>query len=833
MKEFYEGKLKEMEETLAERVSERDQLLQDLENATGRTTRSSERLKAKLQEKEEQIAALKRMQENFRKQTIAAKQKAADKGNLIQLQNDVKLMKRRKADMQKELASEKRNHAKDVNMLNKVVMQKDREISKIQRASNRHEMDAQKAKQVSKTRLEELAHLKKTLKSYKRSAGLDPVLVGRRQSSRNANQNAVSAPKGECASSVDADLLRDFFDQKVAHVVRKEALVDKLAKEWEEYFELNTRLNELSQEPESDESLEALQTLEVQLQFQNDKIRKLAKRLGTTGLSSSETAHDDPALSKKGDSFLFDEEFSGLCSGSTPEHSRSTASKVLFGMIVRERRRVAALAKTASSLDERLHAAEKNVEASEAALRSYIDEHHQEVVELTQAHQDHILSLMDMVKVEADGASGPSEEKFQKKLLVLANERVALLEDELTELRAEKSDMEEFTAKLEEMKGLLESKTEECENLEEARNVLRTVLRQLRDEAAKYRGAQSDGGDDLGTSVVRMVDEYLHPASPLRLSPDRNTPGRSTSRTSRGSTIRSPRLKKHIELMHSSDSDSGPEDDEEEAGVPAWSNNIMADLALIAEGKVPKSLQSPKILDEASQLEWSSLASTSAIRPTDSRTNTSATGGRKKSAAAQSDEQLSIDTGEGDGVPSENDPHIYQSVFDRLGSPSHFTGTQKERFHDHEAKRSQSAEEAASRVLHNILDDKEDEPVNGSESHTSSEKPTSSSRSDYVKQNVFDRLQKTTTLAAAVRQNETLHNDSRQSGDNLPRISPNSAAPDNTAHAAAKPEPKNATVPAPREKKPQTKQSQNVFERLSKTTTEAYAKKTNRWGQEG
>jgi len=223
-------------------------------------------------------------------------------------------MKRRKADLQKELASEKRSHAKDVNNLNKIVMQKDREISKIQRASNRHALEAEKAKQVSKNRLEELAALKRTLKNYKRSAGLDPVLVGRRQSRPNPRSkgSVVANDNGNSAASFDADSLRDFFDKKVAHVVRKEALVDKLAKEWEEYFELNTQLNELASEPETDEMAESLQTLEVQLQFQNDKIRKLAKRLGTKNLSHDS---DDAALSKEGDSFLFDKEFSNLCSG--------------------------------------------------------------------------------------------------------------------------------------------------------------------------------------------------------------------------------------------------------------------------------------------------------------------------------------------------------------------------------------------------------------------------------------------------------------------------------------------------------------------------------------
>ena len=523
--------------------------------------------------------------------------------------------------------------------------------------------------------------------------------------------------------------------------------------------------------------------------------------------------------------------------GHTPDLSRRKAAKVLFGMIVRERRRVAALAKTASSLDDRLHAAEKAVEVSEASLRSYIEEHRQEVVELAQTHQDHILSLMDMVKVESDTATGPSEEKFQKKLLVLANERVSLLEDELSEMRAEKTEMEQYGVQLEELKESLDAKTTECEQLEETRNNLRTLLRQLRDEALKYQGMSSNFGGDLGSSVVRMVDDFLHPASTSTLQ-SKNGATLDVPRRS----LPSPRLKKHIELMHSSDSDSAPEEDEDD--TPEWSSNIMADLALIAEGKIPASLNSPQILVEASQLEQDTITGRSVVSSSINR------GTRRKKDTSQPKElsppyaapsyALSssigglgcIDTNENDTLHSENDPHIYQSVFERLGSPSHFTGTQKERFQDHEAKRNQAAEEAADRVLHSILDEK-DEDIGNNRTESASEKASASSRTEYVKQNVFDRLQRTTTLAAAVRQNETR--------ESAPRISPASSA-DHATHPS-KQETKNA-ISQSREPstgsdiqgKPGPERSeafragyskQNVFDRLQKTTTQAAAVRQN------
>ena len=105
---------------------------------------------------------------------------------------------------------------------------------------------------------------------------------------------------------------------------------------------------------------------------------------------------------------------------------------MLFGMVVRERRRIAALAKVASSLDERVLATEKALVVSEAALRSCLEDYRQDVADLEQRQHDQIICLADMVTESADRMNIEAEgdeqaiAKFQKKLLVLANERVSL-----------------------------------------------------------------------------------------------------------------------------------------------------------------------------------------------------------------------------------------------------------------------------------------------------------------------------------------------------------------------------------------------------------------------
>ena len=112
--------------------------------------------------------------------------------------------------------------------------------------------------------------------------------------------------------------------------------------------------------------------------------------------------------------------------------SKNMAARVLFGMIVRERRRIAALAKVASSLDDRVLATEKALVVSNAALRSCLEDHRQDVADLEQRQHDQIICLVDMVSESADRKDIEAEEDlqsvamFQKKLLVLANERVSL-----------------------------------------------------------------------------------------------------------------------------------------------------------------------------------------------------------------------------------------------------------------------------------------------------------------------------------------------------------------------------------------------------------------------
>jgi hypothetical protein len=166
---------------------------------------------------------------------------------------------------------------------------------------------------VARSRLAELAQLKKALKLYKRGVGLDPVIVGRRQVRTKGHGEGDTARNSEGAT-IDVDSIRDYFDGIVASVVQKEVQVDKLVKEWEEYFELNTRLKDfLNGDVEPDAS--DLETLEVQIRYKNDRIRKLARRVHKQDLPTQ--INELQEVSSQRDTFLFDANFSKLCSGTT------------------------------------------------------------------------------------------------------------------------------------------------------------------------------------------------------------------------------------------------------------------------------------------------------------------------------------------------------------------------------------------------------------------------------------------------------------------------------------------------------------------------------------
>lgn len=566
----------------------------------------------------------------------------------------------------------------------------------------------------------------------------------------------------------------------------------------------------------------------------------------------------------------------------------TVASRVLFGMVVRERRRVASLARTASLLDEKALEAEKAVSAKDAAFLSFVEEERRERESLAQSQQEQILSLMAMVQEHESTAmmrtdagtmltngsqasnrvdkisetSVAADLSANARVIVLANERIAAMQTQLQELQCERQSMIAYKEQEANTRSLLLSKEEECDMLRKELNSLRSSLRQIRETLSHRKGDETDfdGGDqpteaiskrnEADQTVLEIVMDALHPSRSGHPS-DRKT--KSHLESMEHSSLRpkpfSPRLKRHVELMHSSDS-------EEDGEVPEWAADIMADLAIIAEGEVPPSLQNVGAGKELSTISEKSGKPTKEsvfdrLTHPDNFTGVqkqkSVRRGRIKSAPAENaqderrattrlvtenldkivipDEKprglascekqgsISID------VPGETAKGDMRSVFDRLLSPSSYTGTQKEKVLHSEPKKREGNDGQDALLDELLASDDDGFFVNDDVAHVN-EQARAFKISDYTQQDVFQRLQTTTTQSYAVKHN------------NPPaRSSIEYAAPAVTTEETEEQD-RASTSPTPESSIIHTDLSeycqQNVFERLQKTTTQAYAKKTNR-----
>jgi hypothetical protein len=581
--------------------------------------------------------------------------------------------------------------------------------------------------------------------------------------------------------------------------------------------------------------------------------------------------------------------------GTKPDKSHVTAARVLFGMIVRERRRVAALARTASSLDERVQEAERSAELSETALRSCMEEQRNEIANLTQNQQDHILSLMDMVKDDSlltsdvlasggDNDMGHAEKVFQRKLLVLSNERVSMLERQIQEMSTEAIEKSSYCQKLEEMKDSLSSKLKEFEDIQREAISLRDTLVLVEDLLSQTNidGNLSSNEQQLYMEIAAVVRKAISPGTIE--SKNRRHSSRSLS------PIKSPRRynlsrgHRETSVVYLSDSDCEAEGVDD---TPEWADDIMADLALIAMGKVPPSLENtPAVIEGVYQLDKMTSGQLTSVpdsksssvfdrlsdpkqwtgtqkrvqkknMPQYTRNNSAPTMKSSPSINPQQRREArklmtkeinsrldriaipplsSGGSGEDIEKAGEHDGNNkpYQSVFDRLVSPSHYTGTQKEKFQETKHKRERTADQVADRVLDGILHPKEatsGKKGGGGGDIISHVEPIVSRNhamyTEYARQDVFERLQKTTTQAFAVKThphavsafevNPIQHLESSTSPHHEEEVVRQNSSPSNEHQLSSAGE-KNVHSEYMR---------QDVFERLQRTTTEAYAKKTN------
>ena len=752
MREFYETKLEEMAAQVEAREQEREGLAAELETLkkSDKEDQTTSKRFAKLSEdikaKDAQIDKLRRRQKEL---TGLTRVPSRNEAVLARLKSDVTAMKRQKVDLQKQISSERKAHLTEVAKLRKDATQRSREAAKWKAMSEKQKTDAERARNAAKSHVQEISKLRsryresekrlrmQTLKrGVMEKVGLDPVLVGRRgvrsgrpatapPSASGGNQQKKMKRKASVGTinDVDVDRVRSFLDSKVADIGQKEATAEKLAEEWEQHLDLTERKEQLLQEIEDPEANTAgiedeLEALNIQIQYREGRIRQLSKRLGDgpspsgTG-SKSDKASAGGSAATIGNTFLDDREFKSLCAGAPPLSASHLTSKILFGMVVRERRRVLSLARTAASLDERAAEAEKLAESREEALVSHVEEERHQRALMAQNQQEQIMSLMALVQDEdeqksradsahsravgdndtnlagavsaigGDDSTGtirPSR-STDSMVMILSNERIAVLERQVAELEGEREAKEVHKRNEAEMRDELKSKALELEETRSELHHLKSSLRQVREMLAKERNSsdarlakENDAtvsenigqstqevtttsiasleGTASSCSTYRLVDEIIHEAlhpsalSPRKKASDHNKISSNGYLNSASESFYSPGVKSRIVLAQGSDS-------EDEEDVPAWANDIMADLAIIAQGQMPPSLKKEKKKSKRK-------------------------GGTKK-------EKSKGDTGGADassqpGGATSSRSQEESNVFERLTKPENWTGAVKQSF---------------------------------------------------------------------------------------------------------------------------------------------------------
>jgi hypothetical protein len=553
--------------------------------------------------------------------------------------------------------------------------------------------------------------------------------------------------------------------------------------------------------------------------------------------------------------------------------STKLASKVLFGMVVRERRRIAALAQTASALDEKVQQAEAAVAAKDSAFRAYVDEQRLEAAELAQNQQQHILSLMDMVREDPENGTAEPDlsspvrsakarhaEKANSKLLLLANERINVLESQLNETQLGREAIQQHRDREDEARSQLEEKTSECDSLEEELNDLRTAMRRIREEVAiqyDFSVSEEDSQGEHPFFSKKILDIIINSLHPKSHSGDGSSKRRRRSNVSMGTpSSKGLAIRRQAEFVHTSDSDE----------VPDWADDIMKDLEIIAKGEMPSSLmESPDVVHADAQLGnenvFDRLNNPESFTGVQKQKKKSQRGTKKPKVVpepgidgqrqrkmiskqvANSLDKLVVpgnpSTSDISRKPSRDtgkDEARSRSVFDRLLSPSNLTGTQRSKFHDKKEKRDSDrtsdeqgrlSDETAKSLatsdhvdspeaggkVHVILDDSD-----GNDARTKGNSTGGMAQSMVRKReetkglDVFERLNKTTTQAYAVKQHVNI---AEKMLDDL--LDESSLNPHNEPNDDSKSEFHTERV--------DVYTQQNVFERLQKTTTRAYAVK--------
>ena len=608
MKVFYQDKLRKMTMQLRDHVAEKNNLEMELKKFEEHSQSYKDLLIA-LKAKEKHIDHLRNRQAEIQSLTSIA---SRNESVIEKLKTEIAQMKQQKIALQKQLTRERKEHEKSVQQLKKRALTHERNANRAKQDLATTVAQKDRVQQIAKSRAEQVSKLRsqyreaekrlrmQTLKrGVMEKAGIDPVMVGRtvkgtntkqarRSKMRSQSNSQVDSQRKKTFSTADIHQMQTFLDEKVAEISRKEATADKLAIEWEDHLELTTRKEEIMNDSKNsvDQFInDELEALDFQIQYKESRIRQLARRLASKPgaiIGNNESGHFFP------DILIDDRKFKEMTRELSALASAQLSSKVLFGMVVKERRRVAKLARTASSLDRKVLDAENHALAKESALRSHMEESKNERVATAQNHQEKILSLMsllhqdEMGQEQVGGARSP--DKRESVILALANERIDALEKQLGELKSENQSLQKYKERESETVAELTYLTDDYRQMLETSKELRLSLHNVRE---KMNSSESDLGwpeskDRL--DILNLIDKVLNKGN--------------SSNMNKKNEEKEPKSfvnNKSVKQASAYYNESEDEDDATDAvSVPEWAGHIMEDLAIIAAGEVPPSLRKNK-----------------------------------------------------------------------------------------------------------------------------------------------------------------------------------------------------------------------------------------------
>ena len=527
-------------------------------------------------------------------------------------------------------------------------------------------------------------------------AGLDSVILGKRGGDESSEH------------------VRRWLGTRVEEVGKKEAAADKLALEWEERMELIAEL-------EGTREGEARAPLERRLAKKEARIRQLSRILGK-----------DAKEGAKDVDLLMSEDFREVVGGKPVDLATAEAAmKTLFGMVVRERRRVASLAKTVGTFEARASQLEMEKEKEKEEREDMKRAVDVDRAKMERDHERNLSALMMVVSGEEGGDYTAADSRVK-----VMEEKLEHLKGRLRDVQKDKEELAAYKMMERALNDALREKGAECERLVEERDELKQALR--RRQPPPHQPPQVQRRHTSSPTVQSSGSDRKRPSPPLRPRPP----------TSKSNV--SPPLG-FAEL-------SGDSSDDEEA--PEWANDIMSDLALIAEGVMPESL----------------LRSSS-----DSRVN--------------DENRLCVDVDNANSSKGKKGGDDGRGVFQRLMSPSTYTGIHKYR---KDLKKEVmpppnvpppppplpselEAVKAASAVVHGhglpppmtsqeLQHAFEMEAVTNSDGESTTPLGEHAIKSkkmqEYVNQNVFDRLQRKPTISQSLKHSGSGSADS----DSLPGV---------------------------------------------------------------